>query len=68
MSIDAELIQRQAAELQRLQLEPARATELAEEVRVLVDNAMSASMEASFDDDPDSFLYLLAALRDAPLS
>ena len=67
MPIDTDLILRQARELQRLEVAPARAAELAEEVRALLDNAVRAAQDAQFDDEPDRFLYLLSALRDPPL-
>jgi len=68
MPIDADLISRQARELQQLEVAGARAAELALEVRALVDNALRAAQDARFDDDPDRFLYLLSMLRDPPLS
>lgn len=67
MGIDADLILRQAQELQRLRLDTARAEELADEVRGLIDSALRAAQDADFDDNPDRFLYALAALRDPAL-
>jgi hypothetical protein len=67
MTIDADLIGRQAREFQELEVAPARAGELAQELRALVDNALRAAQDAQFDDEPDRFLYLLSALRDPPL-
>jgi hypothetical protein len=68
MTIDAELIARQARDLQQLEVTTARATELAEEVHALIGNALRAAQSARFDDEPDRFLYVLSALRDPPLS
>lgn len=66
-TIDAALIERQARELQQLEVPAARAAELAEEVRALIDNTLRAAQGAQFDDEPDRFLYALSALRDPPL-
>ena len=68
MTIDADLIARQARELQQLQVATARAAELAEEVQALIENALRAAQGAQFDDEPDRFLYVLSTLRDPPLS
>jgi hypothetical protein len=64
MAIDADLIGRQARELQQLEVAAPRAAELAEEVRTLLESALSAARDAQFDDVPDHFRYLLSALRD----
>jgi hypothetical protein len=67
MPIDADLILRQAHELQELGVSPARAAELAEELRALVANVLGAAQDAQFDDEPDRFLCVLSELRDPPL-
>ena len=64
MPIDAELILRHAKNVQRLELNPVRAAELAQETAALVENALAASQAAAFEDDPDQFTRLLHALRD----
>jgi hypothetical protein len=64
MPIDADLILRHASEVQRVQLERARAAELAEEAQSLFDSALLAGERAQFDDDPDRFVRLLWELRD----
>lgn len=67
MAIDADLIGRQARELQQLEVATPRAAELAEEVRTLLESALSAARDAQFDDVPERFLFMLTALRDPPL-
>lgn len=67
MTIDSDLILRQARDIQRLALDPARAAELAEETRALIENVLAASQAAVFEDDPDRFVSLLHALRDSDL-
>jgi len=64
MAIDAELILRQARDLQRLDLDPARANELAEELRSLVEDAFVVSAAVPFEDDPGRFVGTLWELRD----
>jgi hypothetical protein len=64
MAIDADLILRQATDIQRLALTEARAKELAEETQALLDLAREASDSAAFEDAPAQFLALLVELRD----
>jgi hypothetical protein len=65
MAIDADLILRQAKDIQRVELEPTRAAELADETAGLIENALAASQAAAFEDHPDEFTRLLRELRDA---
>ena len=67
MTIDADLILREAREFQELALSPERAAELAVEVRALIENVLQVADSAEFDDEPAHFLHVLSALRDAPL-
>jgi hypothetical protein len=67
MTIDADLILREAREFQQLELSPARAAELAVEVHALIQPVAHAANSAEFDDEPARFLHMLSALRDAPL-
>jgi hypothetical protein len=64
MAIDAELILREAHEVQRMQIDRSRAGELAEEARALFDSAFLAAEHAAFEDDPDRFVSLLWELRE----
>jgi hypothetical protein len=64
MPIDTDLILRHASEVQRIQLERARAAELAEEAQSLFDSAQIGGERAEFDDNPDRFVSLLWELRD----
>jgi len=62
VSVDAELILRQAQE-QHLQLDPARAAELAREVSGLSASAFAVSKASRFEDEPANFLACLSAFR-----
>lgn len=64
MPIDAKLILQQAQQIQELELDPARAAELAYEMRSLIDDVHAAAQTALFDDEPARFVSLLYQLRD----
>jgi len=64
MRIDPSLIERQARELQRLELEPGRAEELAAELLNLLEAAAAAGEQAQFEDDPADFPATLVRLRE----
>ena len=64
MPIDPDLILSAAREVQRVELDPARAAELAEEAQALFESALTAGEHAEFDDVPDRFVSLLWDLRD----
>jgi hypothetical protein len=62
--VSAELVRRQAEELQGLTLEEGRDSELAVEVSVLNDALHEASWALEDDDEPGSFMRaLLAGMR-----
>ena len=64
--VSAELIRRQAEELQRVALADGRDEELAAEVAVLNDVLHEAAWEVEDDDEPAHFLRaLLAGMRPA---
>ena len=67
MSIDADLIVRQAREVARLELDPTRAAELAHEINALIKNVLAASESIAFEDEPGQFTSVLNALRDRDL-
>jgi len=63
-TVSAELIRRQAEELQRITLEDGRDEELAAEVAVFVETLHAASWEVEDDDEPGHFQrVLLAGMR-----
>jgi hypothetical protein len=64
MTIDADLILRQARELQRLSLAPPRAQELARETSDLVEAALAAATGTEFENEPEEFLAVLSELRE----
>ncbi len=65
MSIDADLVLREAREVQHVELGRERAVELASELESLLGAASRVAQDVSFDDDPGAFATSLWRLRDA---
>jgi hypothetical protein len=65
--VTAELIRRQAEELQRLRLAAGRDVELAAEMTVISDGAHDAAWELGDEDEPSHFArVLIAGMRQKP--
>jgi hypothetical protein len=56
-----DLIELQAAQLQKLELSKSRAEELSGEVAAINDTVLDAALEMDFDDEPASHARLLRA-------
>ena len=57
--VTPELIRRQGAELQNLDISDGRAAELAPEVEAINGEVIKAALELDFDDEPVGFFRLL---------